>query len=774
MPNLSRIIDPSNFSMAKIRLSVFEKTDCLAKTILGGMNTLKTGTLKIMQFAVFAKNASVNAISQIAAKIFSRDFLKYTAGPAVSLALAGCVRLSLGKRVPTSGPMYLSLGLASFVLCTVLGYQYFSHPKTQKKIQQKGLVATVHDALPIGHAKIKEPLLARSMLSHFTVEPLVKGIGQMASPSIMEADAKQMLIQLRRFSDWVTKKIKVASASRETLQVLKEEFLYMLATTLQSLVIFGNQDLVAEAIRFVESDEVVKKVIPEQERKSLLLQWGYRTCVLNKKNEFLPLFKELKLLSVDLQAFDAVIASHMDLVITLTNEEELDPQKMQTFVAPLKDPASKFGLETKKCNLIQVAIIKGDIEVLRRVVASVGEEVNWDLTDDQGLGYLQLAALSGSKPVWDFIKSQGLSLPKIDTKEYLELLYCCLKGNSHVIFEEIQLGLFDEDDLPMHKALIEDLFEKAILFGAEETKACMLKHIPNLVKGMEQERLKSLLIVSILSGNKVVFDQAFSEFGVKAKTPSEQLKAELLYSCIMAASFNKAILTSVLELSPKISSLNFASTQGYNEELFAKNLEMLDIDEQKAVLACFDKSTISAVLKKRGPLMAAFTRNVNLLAEACAGKIFNVQELYELAKETIRLGKHECLDVLIDQGIDVLRKLNLREESLIHLAAVSFNTRIMETVLRKCPPLSSATIAELKACMAELKCHSDDDEVVSAINRMLDVKSLGRGSQPLEDATLQLAINKARSMEFEGRVLSDPTETRARSLLGAGLSLFGY
>jgi len=98
----------------------------------------------------------------------------------------------------------------------------------------------------------------------------------------------------------------------------------------------------------------------------------------------------------------------------------------------------------------------------------------------------------------------------------------------------------------------------------------------------------------------------------------------------------------------------------------------------------------------------------------------------------------------------------------------------METILRKCPPLSAATIAELKAGMAELKCHTDDEEVIGSINRMLDVKSLGRGSQPAEDPLLQLALNKARSMEFEGRILSDPAETRARSLLGAGLSLFGY
>lgn len=769
-----KIVDPSHFSYPKMRAYVFEKVDWLARTILIGVRQLNEGSKKIIRWMMIGKNTSISVISRISAKILSRGFLKYATGPAMSLAIAGCVRLTLGKRVPTSAPMYLSLGLALFSLCSYLGYRYFSDPDTQAKIKKKGLVPTIQDALPpIGKTKVKEPLLFGSLLSCFVVDAALQGIGCYASPPIVEDEAKQMLIRLKRLIDWINKKIKFPTATKETHQILKEECSYILSQTLQNLVILGDEELLLEYIKILESNEVINKIIPESERKALLLEWGYRTCVLNKKIALLPLFKDIKLLSADIQAFDAIVSGNGDLIEKLTNEHELDSQKLQMFCSELNDPASIFGLKTKQCNLIQVAIIQGNVDILRRIVASE-ESLDWTKKDDQGLGYLQLAALSGSKAIWDFIKEQGLAIPKKEAKEYLELLYCSLKGKDILIFNDLQNGLFDEDNLPIHKALIEDLFEKSLVFGADAVKSIILEKIPAIVQDMEEERLKSLLIASTLSGNKAVFDSAWISFIKKAKEPSMLFKAELLFTTLMAKTFNQDLLAFVLSLSPAINSLNFASSQGYNEELFVKNLESVSFKDQKAILKCFDIATLTTLLKKQGPLNGAFIRNPSLLKEACSRKIFNVQELYALAKQTIHLGNEESLEILMDQGIDVLRKLNLKEESLLYLAAVSLNIRIMETILKKCPKLSTATTAELKAIILELKCHSDDEVVVDEISRMLDTKSLGWGSQPSEDPMLKLVIHKVQSMGFKGYKLSDPSTDSAAISTKKGWGLFGY
>lgn len=718
---------------------------------------------------------SMRFVYEVALKVFNQldNYKAFIIGPAVSFSVASVVRLSLGKRVPTAGPLYISVFIALAALITVWAVQFFKHPKNQKMVQDKGVAGAIVHAIPFAKPRLIEPLHSRNFINHDRLEMLLQKPGSLVKETISEADAKGVFNGFKLYCDWVKKKIKLATANADTLAILKKTLVQHFIMTLKNIVINGNGTLIKEFIAFESQDLFVTKLLSVEERTAIYYQFGSRLSFLLNNPEIATLFPEPPVLDLTISCMDAIMAGNSERVIDLTNKGGVDATKVILYGDSSDLLLNKLNFKLPPMNLIQGAIIMGDVQSLQRILASLSSPIDWYQTDSRGLNLLVLAALSGSKPMWDFVREFYRNLPKVDSQDYLYLLYASMKGKNLAVFNELIQFSFEDTHKDLVGAMILDLYEKSLAFAADEFTTKLYTHEVLESQIAKSTSIRSILVSAIRGGKVDVVSKNIKHLR-KVEAESALLLKELYEQACRSEKPLNEIFSVLRDYEASYGDVYIPAVLDIHSQDLASCSASLDDNQLKFVLSRLPKEQIVRYISEHGLFFQRLIRRHEVLAfvvEKCSSEKFLK---VACAKEAIKMYQPDTLRMLCESGIDTVKKMPDSNESLLSYAMLSFKPDIIQIILSTCPPLSSTLLAELKARITDLKCHSDDEVAFRHIIRMLDAKSLERGAGVVEDPQLHFALVSAGAMEFRKDYTFVPQEETSRGLLASGFGLLRF
>lgn len=700
------------------------------------------------------------------------DYKAFIIGPSISLAVAGVVRLSLGKRVPTSGPLYISAIIAIAALITVWAVQFFKHPKHQKMVQNKGVAGALVHAIPFAKPRIIEPMHSRHFMSQDRLELLLQKPGSINQETVTDLDARGVLSGFKLYCDWVKKKIKLTTANADTLSILKNTLSQHFTMTLKNLVVHGNPVLLKEFLAFEAQDAFVTKVLTLAEKMEIYHQFGSRLSFLISKPELAALFPEPDEMDLTISCMDAIVAGNADRVIDLTNTGGINATKVIVYGDSGDVLLSKLNFKLPPMNLVQGSIVMGDVASLQRILASLPSPIDWYQTDARGLNLLVLAALSGSKAMWDFVREFYTKLPKEDSRDYLNLIYATMKGKNLSVFNELIAFCFEESYKELTGAFILDLYEKALSFNADEFIEKLKAHESLEEQLKKRTSIKSILTAAIRGGKVDVVSANIANLS-KVEAESALLLKELYEQACRAEKPSNRILAALRDYETSIGAAYVPAGLDLSSQDLASCASFLDNDQLTFILSRIPKEQIVRSLSENGMFFQRIIKRHEVLAfilEKCSTEKFLK---VACAKEAIKMNQADTLRMLCETGLDTIKKLPDSHESLLSYAMLSFKPLIIQIILSTCPSLSSALIAELKARITDLKCHAEDEEAFRHIIRMLDAKSLERASGVVEDPQLHLALVKAGAMDFVTDYADVPKEEASRGLIASRFGFLG-
>jgi len=713
-------------------------------------------------------------ISEISEKVFLTlgSMTGYILGPSISLVGAFIVRLALGKRTPTASPFYISVFMAATVLITVWAIQFFKHPKYQKILQNKGVAEALSKALPLPKSKILEPLHARSFIDFAKLNFMMVKPFALTSPKITEAEVRNSTVDFKQFCEWVKKKIKLDKANSDTLILLKNTLQKHLIKALRSHIIHGDKAMLIDLVSFISKDAYVQVALSKEEINSILGYWGARLSFLLKKTEFLELFPKNEVSENEVAVMDALLSNDTEKVTDITATGIVDPYCMIRYDSRGDKILELLGYEQYSLNLFQAAILSGNVEALKRIVASSSETPDWNQKDSKGRSMLLLACLSGSKPMWDFMKQFVVKRAQPEDIEYLYFLYASIKSASIEIFEDLYQPLLEDDYKDLTSALCFDLYLKAVSCDSKAiTSYLEVQEVVISLKSNQASHIQ-MLKAAANGSNLELFRSLF-----------DKCKGQVYGNASFMKELYEAVLVSENPSQEIIQDLRvFESTfkQGYQHldlDVTAKDLvRSLGVMHEEQLMTIFQRISKDQLLRHMAENGEFFQKLIPLpvilevILDRCteAGYL-----LAACAKDAIKLSQLNTLRMLCTKGIDFIKKLPETSECLLSYSILSMNPELINIILSSTPPLPHTLIAALKARALELRYRKEDEANYATIVRMLDAKSLERGVVIAEDPQLHLALVKAGAMDLVQDRLSVVKEDVSRGLFASSLSYIG-
>ncbi len=699
-------------------------------------------------------------------------YIGYIVGPMISLLGAFVIRLAFSKRVPSQGPLLITLFGATTILITVWAVQFFKHPRYQKIINNKGVREALVQALPLPKPQIIEPMHSRGFLTSEKLDLIMikPDIFYQSKPEL--GSLRQSIASFKQNCVWVNTKIKLARAKAETVETLRTMLVPQLTQLIVKLVLVADKALINEFIAFTKADPVIKGLFSKEEIIFFYEEFGSRLVQLLKNEELVSFFPEYKIKDVNRSIMDALITSNPDRLIDVTISQGVDSKKVLNF-SFVEDPLlSLLNYKISPMNLVQASILMGDVESLKRIIASSTEPVDWAQKDSCGLSLQTCAALSSSKAMWEFIKEFIKTIPPIEHQDFLHLLYASIKGDNLCCFEELMTHLQDEALKDLVAALILELYEKAVIYGASEIKAYLEK--TSVVN--EQLALKTsiypMLKAAIQGSDKGLFGRYFIAWTADKGENAFQIK-ELYEALLKAKKPEQEIFDqlngyeSTLSASYKACNLDLSNSQ------LSQALDSLNSDSMIYIVQRIAKPNLLRYINEFGTLFNKLIKAPKILAPILDKCTEDKYLLVACAKAAIRFLQPETLRMLCAKGVNTLKKLPDSNDSLLTYALLSYDPVVIEVILSSCGPLSSALLAELKVRLTELKCHREDESVYQTVLRMFEAKSLEKGDMAQEDGQLHLALIKSGAMEFTKDSSSSPKEESSRGLISSGLGFLG-
>lgn len=756
-----------------LSISIYGRINFIYLQTLSAISFIARQVIAMTEIVSQALHQLVNKVIGVHQKVaqFWARYAGYVIGPSLSLLGATIFRLALGKRSPTQGPLYISLFVGATVLITMWAVKFFKHPETKKIIQTQGMATALGQALPLPKPKIVEPFHSRNVLSLKKYESLMTSYEPLKADVVAEITAKNSFSTLKLFCDWVTKKIKLARANSETLAILKTTLKAHFSKTMRHIVLSQDAKILEEFLQFVAHDSFINHVYSKEELAKLITQNGFRLALVTKKTAVIDQFLMPKDADLTLLVLDAVLSSNHDKIIELTNLGSIDINKTYNYGQDDEETISSLVDAPYCINLLQATILSGDVENLKRIIASSTAEVDWKQLDASGRSLLLLSACSGSKQMWDFVGQFVKQLPEILEKEYLALIYAAIKTDNKILFEELYDCFTHEDKKGGTGLLILDLYEKAVCSNASSIQSCLEKYKELEIELLNTANLSILLKASLKGGHRSLFNLFFDKWK----------------SCNLE---NSLSVKEALELafSAKIPHCEIIDDLIAFEESFGVCSTRLDLElSSSSLLACLSKlstkylafifsrlskQVLLKFMTQQGPVFAKLIKLPAIL-QIIIDRCHDVKWLpLACAAEAVKTGQLDTLKLLCARGIDSVKPLPGSKESLLSYSMLSFNAELVEVILSKSPPLSAVLINELKSRINELRCHRSDETAYAAIMRMLEAKSFERSGQIAEDPQLHLALVKAGAMEFV--LEQDVTrEDPARGLIATGLGYLG-
>lgn len=706
------------------------------------------------------------------------DYYKaYIIGPAISMVALVVVRLSLDKRAPTSGPVYIAIFVAVAALITVWAVQFFKHPPHQKIIKDRGFIGALEQVIPIGTPKVVAAMHSRYFKTQDELEVLFKKPGFEINNFTTEAEVTTKLNDFKNFCKWVTEKIKLSSSSdEETKRVLKRILTSLFKQVLTNVVIYGKTEILQEFMRLETSNTWIKLILTDAEKQNIYDQFGFRLAHLLKKQNLIELFEKPTGLDTTVLCMDALVTDNQQRIIELTNEHAIDSSKRTVNAPQGDDVLSACHFKMRSMNLVQAAVLMGNVFNLERILASLSSDIDWDQTDSLHLNLLELAALSGSEPMWEFVKQRSdKQLPKVDSAQYLNLIYAAIKGKNIAIIRPLLAFIFEPSYKDLVGALIVDLYAKSLVFEATECIELLKTHDVFDQELQRSENIQTVLIAALRAQNTDLVREKLGQIHVG---PQERdLFVKQLYEQACKADKPSSQLIEIIQDYEQ----SWAGDSGLplNLQLHA---------EQLAKSACYlNDKTLGFILSRISEkdiiqglsgnslfLQKLITKSASLsiVLEKCATeKLLKVA----LAKEAIKRHRIDALKILCDDGLDTTKKLPDSDESLLSYSLLSFNPELIEVILSRCLSLDPGSIQKLKKRLADLKSSTENEADYARILSYLDAKSLQKASPSTPGSQAILASMKAEALDFSESNTAYVSDTDAPgSIIASRIRFLGW
>lgn len=739
------------FSISSIPKTIQDASDNLSSRITTVSISKSVKTITELVQTVFNKShfdKLIELVKRKAYDIFNQlaYYKAYIVGPTVSAITAVVVRLSFGKRVPASGPLYITIFVALAALITVWAVQFFKHPESQKIIQNQGVTGVLAKAMAISSPKVIESLHSRHFKSQDQLDILLQKPSLGITQSITQEQAGKTLTNFKHFCEWGRKKITLTTATSDTLAVLKTSLISRFQTALTHLVIFGNKPLLENFIEFADKDTFITSILKSSEKDPIYDQFGVRLSYLLNKQHLIGCFKEAKSLNTTILCIDAVMCANLERIIALTNSDTIDALIVYPEPNDLLLHACNFKM--RPINVVQGAVLMGHLSILQRIGASLPKSINWHQIEVLGLNLLELAALSGSKQMWDFIRQTDQSLPKQDTEPYLRLIYAAIKGGNEEVISELLTFIFDDPYKQVAGALIVDLYAKALVFNSTACIELLKTHEAFNEEMAKKESIKTIVIAAARAKDSAIFEEKLAQLDVLPQEKNSFIKELYEQACKGEKPSNDIIKTIQRyesscgaslgrPLDFQLSSEELAVCAYHlDDQVFGFILSRISLQQMKQHLA--ENSLLLERLIEKSAVLP-------IVLEKCRDeKLLKVV----LAKKAIEMQQVNALRTLCETDFDAIKKLPDSDESLLSYALLSVNPELIEVILAKCGSLSSNEIQDLKKSLSDLI--SENDGVYKQISRLLDAKGLQRAS-PSTPSQASLVDRMDTSMTIRSR-----------------------
>jgi len=612
----------------------------------------------------------------------------YLMGPAVAMVTYSVVLLSFDKRYPGRLPQQIGkiLSLAAMISTWTLQYWF----KKQQAIKTHGAADVILDEMGLSG---KKPYYEGCTLSPESFRQLFPLPRRRDKETLTKEGVQGKLDRLKRYFTGVALRLSEKDAAPAILSKRKEVAHSLAVIGLQSVmaevVQLGDVDLLRDFLAWFNKDKGIQLVLEEGEMDGLK-SMARRLAYLLGKNELLG---EIPYVDNPLERIaDGIVKGDYDQIVEGTNRAVIEGSRLinsSEQPGPLQEYYG-FMEETGPLDLVQLATLRGNQAILKRVISSCTPNgYNYQLKNNKGFGLFELAALSGSREVWDYISGLGIELPKVGSQEYLMLLYAAVKGGNTEILDLLIPAI-------RNQTIIADLYEKAIYLGA----SAIAEWLANRLKSQELDPLaaQKRLFAAAFGGNDKLYLASYNGLTDLSRF-SEHWWNQLWSSALAGMRMNMVIVRHLLGCSPE----KEFNISGIDPLEFTALLSQLTPEEQKQLLNRLSPSVVKGLMipsKCHSSLLQAwFALNESLIyaldrlktTHTGSGQATYPREILELmACEAVRMRDLKMIALLSEKGLDVkgpmlcetLAALHLPEgTSVLTLSFTTFKYKFVEGVL---------------------------------------------------------------------------------------------
>lgn len=660
---------------------------------------------------------------------------KYTGvvvGPLLGAVIAQCVRMGLGKRVPTRGPLYVSIFVATIVVVTVWAVRFFKDPHVQARVQSEGVLTTVAGALPLPTAKA---LYGSHVLSLADTEAFLTKPEFIKAQRVNREEIEKELEAFKGYNDLVSKKIDLKRPTGNTLDFINKECVPYLKTMLIKLVILGDKGLIEEFVTLMGFENRLTQLISKEDLRSIYSS-GLRMALLMGKGDCAALLPRDELM---LNIIDLIFAKDTMGIQDYLAQHRIEAGKPVIYGFKGDIVLDTLGFKPYQTSVLQAAVIMGDVSILetiRAVSAGSGAPINWYQKDEHGLCLFALAALSGSKSMWDYVKQHAKAaeavLPRVESEEFLYLLYAAIKGRSTEIFEELARLLEGAHTFDLNHIYV-DLYQKARAYQADKIAEYLSTKGDFRPSALGAYGI-TLMLESALVGQKSDDIEYWLEFWSLLKASDKVSSDKLIVAELMSNVPSEVRLKLFLTAKESVLDMTLLPTQ------LAKAIEYLSEETVLELLTKVNREWLEGALQEQGLLFKTLVCHPRYLEKILLRNVPDKDLYLACARVAIENKNHDSLQIaLLHLSAEAcLEPLPGSRDNLLLLSLNSLSPEIVGLVLEKSPHLHATQSAALKYKLACLTQYVQGKKDTATIELLLKGKALKSGLLPADDEQLAL------------------------------------
>lgn len=639
----------------------------------------------------------------------------YCVGPALSIVGATVVRLSLGKRAPTSSPFYLAVFVGVALLVTYLANWFFK--QYQPQIKAKGVVGALAQAVTPSPQKIVPYHTCFWTVDEF--KSRLPRFESLSSDPISEQEAKQ---------EWAIFQYQLAQCAKKPQDSIAGNLKASFVNALKSAVLSKTPGLVQEIMGTISQNSTFGCYIKKDELDRIYYHFGFRLARFIQEAALASMFNWVGHFDRRSAIMDALIIGDTAQADGLTRGAERGENLHELFIyGGAQDPVlGEFKLPPKSVRLMVAAVLHGNVEYVKLLVqgASDPDSFDWNQKDSKNNSLLCIAAASGSIEMWDFINSH-LELPSKDDPEYLRLLYASIQGGSLEIFKKL-VGVFLEEQEHQSQrcgSLIVELYKKAISLGVD-TIISDLKSNSFLNQELQKQRSYYEFVIASILGNQQELFEFYKKLWIQEEGKNVEEFQQLYQAILSSPDPCIKALTAVQLVERKYLSsqtpLPIECSAGGMLALF-KNQEW-----GKFLINRMEPTNLHEMLMSNQQCLIAIIQSEELLSfvlDKCAD--IGSKLGYKIGKQAIILTRSSTIRVLTQKELNFTIRVEELDGSLLSFAVfravATLNFDFIEAVFNLLPPLPASILAALESHLKHnLKFGSYEqicDQIVGLIAR---------------------------------------------------------